>query len=63
MYLSCKNAACITSKCAPLHFFLIALSEDIYSRNKVLLLCVSNIFNKVIKVFHLDYAEEASDVV
>lgn len=31
-------------------------------RNKVLLLCVSNIFNKVIKLLHLDYAEEANDV-
>lgn len=33
------------------------------NRNEVLLLCVWSIFNKVIKVFYLDYAEEAHNVV
>ena len=63
MYLSYKYTAFITSKCAPPHFFLIALLENIENRIEVLLLCVWNIFNKVIKVFCLNYAEEASAVV
>lgn len=41
-------------------FIRTSLSEN---RNEVLLLYVWNIFNKVIKVFHLDYADEANNVV
>lgn len=41
-------------------FIQTTLSEK---RNEVLLLCASNIFSKVIKLFHLDYAAEANDVV
>lgn len=42
----------VTQSCA-LHVFLIASSNWL----------VSNIFNNVTKLIHLDYSEEANDVV
>lgn len=68
MYLSHKYPACITSTCVRPRFCLIALrhlfkAPSQKSKRGAITVRVSNIFNKVIKVFHLDYAEEANDVV
>lgn len=60
----CSLLYVLHQKCSPPHFFIRTyLFKPPFSQEKKRLLRVSNIYNKVIKLFHLDYSEEDNDAV